>query len=379
MSYGGDSVAQVHPLHNLRGILTDRLWLSLIGVITVLLITVAYLFNNVLDTPILRGTKSVTVEMTSTGGLFEGSAVTYRGVKVGKVNQIKLTAKGVEAKVVITSRDEIPADSVVKVRSLSPVGEQYLDFQPRTTRGPFLHDGSVVPATSTDLPKTLASTVISVNKLLDQIDATQLHTLLTELSTGLQGTGQEMGKLVDQGSQLLAQLDELWPETDRLLTNGNTVLTIGTDKVDDIRTLASSAKEFAAFLKNYDPELRNTLETAPDQLADLQQLLDDMGGHLPKFLDTAVLVSNLFRSYAPHLGAILAAYPGGLSVIPRAIKNGIVQIDGIPQRPTVCKYDTTRRDPTDPVRRPMVTTGHCPDSAPNLQRGAAHAPGPVSE
>jgi hypothetical protein len=66
-------------------------------------------------------------------------------------------------------------------------------------------------------------------------------------------------------------------------------------------------------------------------------------------------------------------------VIPRAIKNGIVQIEGIPQRPTVCQYDTTLRDPTNPVRRPMVTDLYCPGSAPNLQRGAAHAPGPVNE
>lgn len=379
MSYGGDSVASVHPLHNLRGILTDKLWMSLIGVVVVLLVTVAYLFNNVLDTPILRGTKTVNVELTSTGGLFEGSAVTYRGVKVGKVNQIRLTADGVVAKVVITSSDDIPADSVVKVRSLSPVGEQYLDFQPKTSRGPYLKDGSVIPATSTDLPKTLASTVISVNKLLDQIDSRQLHTLLTELSTGLAGTGEQMGKLVDQGSELLAQLDELWPETDRLLTNGNTVLSIGTDKADDIRTLASSAREFAAFLKNYDPELRSTLASAPTHVAELQQLIEDMDGYVPRFLDAAVLVSNLFRSYAPHLGVILAEYSGGLSVIPRAIKNGKIQIEGIPQRPTVCKYDTARMDPTSPKRREMVTTGHCPDSAPNLQRGAAHAPGPVDE
>jgi phospholipid/cholesterol/gamma-HCH transport system substrate-binding protein len=379
MSFGGDSVARVRPLHTVRGILADRLWLSLIGVIVVLLLTVAYLFNNVLDTPILRGTKTVKVELASTGGLFEGSAVTYRGVKIGKVHRITLTADGVEAKVVITSSDKIPTDSLVKVRSLSPVGEQYLDFQPNVSHGPFLKDGSVIPATSVDLPKTLASTVISVNKLLDQIDARQLHTLLTELSTGLEGTGQEMGKLVDQGSQLLAQLDELWPETDRLLTNGNTVLSIGTDKADDIRTLASSAKKFAAFLKDYDPTLRRTLQTAPAHVTALQQLLDDITGHLPGFLDEAVTVSNLFRSYAPHLGVILGEYAGGLSVIPRAIRNGIVQIEGIPQRPTVCRYDITRREPTNPVRRPMVTTGTCPDSAPNLQRGAAHAPGPVPE
>jgi virulence factor Mce-like protein len=379
MSYGGDSTAQVHPLHNLRGILTDRLWLSLIGVITVFLVTLAYLFNNVLDTPLLRGTKEVTVEMSSTGGLFEGSAVTYRGVKVGKVRQIKLAKDGVVATVVITSSDKIPKVSLVKVRSLSPVGEQYLDFQPKASHGPFLEDGSVIPATSTDLPKTLASTVISVNKLLDQIDASQLHTLLTELSTGLEGTGKEMGKLVDQGSELLAQLDELWPETERLLTNGNTVLSIGTDKADDIRTLASSAKDFAAFLKNYDPELRKTLLNAPGQITELEGLLDDVRSTLPVFLRQALPLTNLFRGFAPHLGVILAEYANGLGVIPNAIKNGIVQILGIPQRPTVCKYDTTLREPTNPVRRPMVTDLSCPGSAPNLQRGAAHAPGPVND
>jgi len=379
MSYGGDTVASVHPLHNLRGILTDKLWLSLIGVVTVFLITLAYLFNNVLDTPLFRGTKEVKVEMTATGGLFEGSSVTYRGVKVGKVREIKLAQDGVIATVVITSADKIPVDSVVKVRSLSPVGEQYLDFQPKNSDGPYLKDGSVVPASSTDLPKTLASTVISVNKLLDQIDAGQLHTLLTELSTGLAGTGQEMGKLVDQGSQLLAQLDELWPETERLLTNGNTVLSIGTDKADDIRTLASSAKEFAAFLKNYDPELRQTLTDAPGQLETLKGLLADARATLPVFLAQAVPLTNLFRSFAPHLGVILDAYPDGLGVIPKAIRDGIVHIIGIPQRPTVCSYGTPMREPTNPERRPMVTTGHCPGSAPNLQRGAEHAPGPVDE
>ena len=58
----------------------------------------------------------------------------------------------------------------------------------------------MVPATATDLPKTLAETVISVNKVLDQVDDKQLHTLLSELATGLAGTGQEVGKLVDQGA-----------------------------------------------------------------------------------------------------------------------------------------------------------------------------------
>jgi virulence factor Mce-like protein len=355
----------------------DRLWQSFFGVILILVITTAYLFHSVLGTPLFGGTKIVKVEMSATGGLFEGSAVTYRGVKIGKVRSIDLTGTGVVATIAITSSDNVPTNSLVKVRSLSPVGEQYLDFQPRTHQGPFLHDGSVIPATSTDLPKTLASTVIAVNKVLAQVNADQLHSLLTELSTGLAGTGDDLGKLVDQGHALLVDLNMLWPQTDRLITNGGTVLAIGPSKADDIRQLATSSRLFAEFLRSYDPSLRTTLSRAPGQIVQLQALITDAAAIFPGFIGEAVTFSDLFRSYAPHLGALLASYAPGLGVLGRAVKNGVLQIEGIAQRSTECLYPTSRRDPKDPVRRPLVTTGHCTSGHPHLQRGAAHAPGPV--
>ncbi|MCZ4499527.1 MAG: hypothetical protein JWQ74_2080 [Marmoricola sp.] len=363
----------MNPLHLLK----DRLWQSLFGVILIFLITLAYLFGSVLDVPLLGGTKVVKVQMSATGGLFEGSAVTYRGVKVGKVRTIALTSTGVVATVALTSGDKIPVASVAKVRSLSPVGEQYLDFQPKTAAGPYLQDGAVVPATSTDLPKTLASTVIAVNKVLDQVDATQLHTLLTELSDGLAGTGEDLGKLVDQGQVLLQDLDRLWPETDRLLTNGGTVLDIGTAKSDEIRQLAVSSRKFASFLKNYDPELRSTLDKAPGQIVQLQALIKDASKTLPGFLGEAVTFSDLFMSYTPHLATLLQNYGPGLGVLGRAIKNGVLMIEGIPQRSTLCDYGTANRDPKNPVRRPLVATGKCSPNAEHMERGADHAPGPV--
>jgi virulence factor Mce-like protein len=361
----------------LGSVLRDRLWQSLIGVLAIFALTVLYLFGSVLDTPLLRGTKTVRVEMVATGGLFEGSAVTYRGVKVGTVKSIDLSADSVVATIALTSADKIPVTSIVKVRSLSPVGEQYLDFQPQTRSGPYLEDGAVVPASATDLPKTLASTVISVNKLLDQIDEKQLHTLLSELSTGLAGTGQDVGKLVDQGAVLLAELDRLWPETERLIDNSSPVLDIGTSKATEIRELAASSRKFAAFLKNYDPELRTTLQQAPGQITELNGLVADAAANLPDFLQDAVRFSDLFRSYAPHLGGILSTYALGLGVVGEAMPNGQLLIEGIPQRSPRCDYGTARRDPKNPEQRPLVTTGQCPASHEYLERGAAHAPGPV--
>lgn len=361
-----------------REILTDRLYQSALGIVLVLLLTVAYLFSEVLDIPLTHRPMQVEVQMAATGGLFEGSAVTYRGVKVGKVQQIRLDDEGVVATVTLTKGgDEIPVDSVAKVRSLSPVGEQYLDFQPKVDHGPFLEDGDVVPATATDLPTTLSSTVISINKVLDQIDETQLRTLLTELSAGLAGTGQEMGRLVEQGNLILAELDRHWPETERLLDNSGTVLDIGIDKADELRSLARSSRELAAFLRSYDPELRDLLERSPQQLETLRALVREAARELPDFLDAAVDVSNLFRAYEPHLRELLALYAPGLGTLGRAVQDGFLQIIGIPQRNVRCMYDTEQRRPTEAERRRMVRDGHCAASFPGHQRGAAHAPGPV--
>lgn len=358
-------------------ILGNRLYLSALGVVLVLVVTVAYLFSSVLDIPITSRTKTVTVEMEATGGLFTGSAVTYRGVKVGKVRAITLGENGVRAKVALTSGDKIPRDTLAKVRSLSPVGEQYLDFQPRSNTGPYLEDGSVVPAASTDLPKTLAATVISLNKVLAQIDSDQLSTVLTELSVGLAGTGQDVSTMVSQGELLLGDLEKLWPETERLLVNTGTVADIAPDKANELRTLGKSAKQFAAFLKDYDPTLRQQLKESPEQISQLRALVKDVATLLPGWLKEAVNFSDLFVAHAPHLEALLSNYAPGLGVLAKAVSGGKLHITAIPQRDYRCEYANKRLSPRDTSKRPLNTGLHCPGSFPGIQRGAAHAPGPV--
>jgi phospholipid/cholesterol/gamma-HCH transport system substrate-binding protein len=115
---------------------------------------------------------------------FAGSAATYRGVKAGRVTDMQLTASGVVATVSLSSGTKVPAASLARVRSLSPVGEQFIDFVPEQAGGPYLQDGSVVEATATDLPQSLASTVVAVNGVLREIDDRKLRLLLRELSTG---------------------------------------------------------------------------------------------------------------------------------------------------------------------------------------------------
>jgi len=354
----------------MRKVFGNKLLLSLFGVIGVFLVSLAFLFGSVLDTPLTHRPPTVVVDLTSTGGLYTGSAATYRGVNVGRVTEISLTPDGVQAKVRLTSDLQIPRDTLAVVRSLSPVGEQYIDFQPNTDSGPFLQDDDHIPATATDVPQTLADSVVNINRLLTQIDPDELHTTLTALSTGLKGTGDELGTLVDQSDAILADLQQYWPETRSLLRNGSTVLDIGTDNAADIQSMADSAKEFGEFLRQYDPELRRQIQAAPGHIETLAGLLDEAERVAPGFLRTAGLFTGIFAAKDGQFRALLGGYVPGLSVLNKALEGGSIHFNAYFQEDRRCDYGNTRRDPLVPTRHPMRQDLHC---SIDLARGAEAA------
>jgi len=369
-----------------KKIFSDKLYLSVVGIVAVFVAAVAYIFGGVLSQPLTSRPDAVKVDLVQTGGLYEGSQVTYRGVVVGKVTKIVPTAHGVTATVSLTSSTKVPSASLAKVRSLSPVGEQYLDFQPPSRKdasgkdvsdqGPFLQDGDTIGASSTDIPKSLTSTVVAINKVLEQIDDKKLRIVLGELSTGLAGTGDDIGQILDQGQSLLKTLDDVWPQTNRLITNGGTVLSVVTDNAGQLQQLATTSKQLAAFLKSYSPELLHTLKTAPGQFKQLLELVKEADQVLPGFLTTGVSFTDIAAAYDPHLRALLQSYEPGLQRVLNGVSNHRLNIEVIADKDTRCSYGTTRHLPSD-GRTAFQTGGHCPATFPNLQRGAAHAPGPV--
>jgi len=363
----------------IRDILTDRLYLSAVGIVVVLAIATAYIFAVVLDQPLTSRPVTVEVELEQTGGLFEGSAVTYRGVKVGRVTRIVPAdgGRGVLATVSISSGADIPADSLARVRSLSPVGEQYLDFQPQTMDGPYLASGDLVGAESTDIPESLSSTVVAVNDVLRQIDDRKLRIVLHELSTGLKGTGDDIGRVLDQGTQVLQTLEDVWPETDRVIRNSATVLDIGTDNAGSLRTLGTRAREFAAFLRDYRGDFVDVLDRTPGQLEDLEALIRDANEVLPGYLSVGVSFVDVLMSYEPHLRAILQEYADGLGALVGVLDTGQLRIELIPSRTNRCSYGSTRDQAWSTDQGAFDTDGRCSASFATLQRGAAHAPGPT--
>ena len=95
-------------MKKVRALLSQKIYVSFVGVVLTGIIMTAYLIGSVLDTPLTQRPKEVTVEMAYTGGLYEGSPVTYRGVKIGKISEIRLTEDGlVEATAQLITTEKI--------------------------------------------------------------------------------------------------------------------------------------------------------------------------------------------------------------------------------------------------------------------------------
>src|SRR5262245_16633650 len=88
------------------------------------------------------GRLTVTLQLPASGGLYRFSNVTYRGVQIGKVTEVKVVdGRRVDATLSLDDSPRVPVDLVAHVRSISAVGEQFVDLQPNTEGPPYLSDG----------------------------------------------------------------------------------------------------------------------------------------------------------------------------------------------------------------------------------------------
>ena len=124
----------------------------------------------------------VNAQFTQSGGIFTGAEVDYRGVTVGKVSNMVLTRDGVDVVLVIdNSHKNIPSNTIARVANRSAVGEQYVDLEPRTRSGPFLHSGSQIPTSDTRVPVSTTALLTNLDALIRSVPQKQLRTVVTEL------------------------------------------------------------------------------------------------------------------------------------------------------------------------------------------------------
>src|ERR1700754_4174691 len=107
-----------------------RLQLSIFAVVTVICVGAISVFYLHVPAAVGLGSYHVTANFVAGGGLYENANVTYRGVTIGRVESVGLSNDGVVANMRLNRGTAVPENVTATVKSVSAVGEQYVDLVP---------------------------------------------------------------------------------------------------------------------------------------------------------------------------------------------------------------------------------------------------------
>jgi phospholipid/cholesterol/gamma-HCH transport system substrate-binding protein len=365
--------------------ITKTARIQLLGLLLITVIGVGYVGFRYAGFGSLLGatTYPVHVQLGDSGGIFTGADVTYRGVSIGRVGPLTLTATGVDVQLDIDrSAPAIPADVDAAVRNLSAIGEQYVDLRPAGNGGADLQSGATIPLARTTTPVGVEDLVTNLDTFVKSVPLDALRTVVAQLGTAFAGAAQPLQQLLDTTSAFTEAAQEALPQTVALLHDGRTVLTTQNATAGQFADFSHSLAQLAAQLKSSDPDIRRLIQNGPQAADQISGLLDESGSGLGDVLANLLTVSRILQPRQSSLDQILVVYPGISSVAPTVAPGDGTAHLGLALNifdPLPCTkgYEATpRRAGNQVADTPVNAQAYCaePPAGPIDVRGAQNVP-----
>ena len=326
--------------------------------------------------------RGITVHATlpTSGGLFEGSEVTYRGVKIGKVDAMHPTREGIRLDLALEDGTEVPLDSPMYVHNLSAVGEQYLDFEPPDDAGPYAAEGDTIEGTEDSLPVDEADLLVELDSFVGSVDRENLRTVVREVGLMFYDTGRPLQRLLDSGGRFIDEAAAHEDETIRLLEHGLTVLDTQRDEGENIEVLARDLRRLTDSLRQSDGDLRTVLEDTPGAATEVEALMRDLEPTLPVLLGNAVSVNQVVVSHLAGVEQLLVTFPRTISsgftgTPPDGYGHVNLQFDSDVSPCTEGYMPPSRWRRGDQLSDARIFPAQCLSGPPYNMRGGKYAPG----
>ncbi|UVS82190.1 MCE family protein [Actinokineospora sp. UTMC 2448] len=263
----------------------------------------------------------VTMELADSGGIFTNAEVTYRGVNVGRVGDIRLTREGIEVDLNIEPEaPPIPADLDAVVANRSAVGEQYVDLRPRHDGGEPLAEGARITDDRTSVPVGTDKVIRDLDGLASSVPVDDLRVVVDELHQAFTGTGDDLQALLDSTGEFTAAARAALPETVKLIEDGAIVLDTQLAQSGNIKSFAEDLRLLGEQLRGSDADIRELIAAAPPAAASVTGLLRETGPGLGVLVANLLTTSNLMVTRQDGLELALVAYPvvavGPKTVVP---------------------------------------------------------------
>lgn len=334
-----------------------RTQLIIFAVIAVIGMTAAAISYLRVPTALGIGRYAVTVELPNAGGLYRNANVTYRGDTVGRVREVRLDPDRVRAELSLESAVPVPSrDLAVAVRSVSAIGEQYLDLQPTTTEGPFLGDGDVIAAAQVTVPQEIGPVLDQAKAMLESVPRDKLRAVIDESAAAFAGKAPDLARLLDSTISFVDQASAATTPATTLVQQLAPLLDTQVVTGDQIRQWTSNVAHLSGQLAAADGSVRGVLDKGPGFATEADTLFQDLRPTLPLLLANLTSTGQVAVTYNASLEQVLVILPPLVAAQESVVQRG--QADGAAnvnfhlqaQDPAACSTGylpaDQRRDPT---------------------------------
>ncbi|MCG5431346.1 MCE family protein [Mycobacterium sp. MYCO198283] len=220
-------------------------------------IAVAVVFTYLLYTAAFTPTETITVLAKRAGLVLDtGAKVKYRGIQVGKVQQIEYAGDQAKLTLALNSGQlgYIPSNAVVRIAGNTVFGAKSVEFvQPANPKQTPLEPGTTVQAADVQVEvNTLFQTLMN---LLDKVDPMALNGTLSALGEGLRGNGDDLGASLEGLNYYLSQLNPKLPALENDFAQAAVVANVYGDAAPDLVTVIQNV-----------PTISNTVVDQQDNL-----------------------------------------------------------------------------------------------------------------
>ncbi|MGV0812427.1 MCE family protein [Mycolicibacterium boenickei] len=364
-----------------------RIQLMIFGAVTILTVGAISLFYLQLPAAVGIGTYKVNANFVAGGGIYPNANVTYRGVTIGRVDSVGLAPDGVVARMQLNSGTAIPDNVTATVKSVSAVGEQYIDLvPPESPSTDKLRNGSTIDQNATRVGQDIAGLLQEADALVNSIGNSRLQDLLRESFKAFNGSGPELARLIESSRLLIDEANASSGETTQLIDQAGPFLEAQMRSGDSIRSLADGLARFTGEVNKADPQLRATLNTVPGAteaantaFSGIRPTFPVLAANLANFGRVGVIYSKSIEQALvifPALMAALNTVAGGAPADEGAKLDFKIDLQDPPPCSTGFIPATQIRSPADETLRDLPSDLYCKTAQndPAVVRGARNYP-----
>lgn len=221
------------------------------------------------------GSRMYHADFTDVSGLRAGDDVKVAGVRVGRVQAIKVHGDGARIDFAMTKDQPLLDNTKMVMRYQNLVGQRYLALEQPAHHGAQLQPGATIPTSRTSPGFDLTELLNGFRPLFEVLNPADVNKLANSLVQVLQGEGPTVASLLSQTAQLTSFIADRDQVIGAVMTNLTPVLNNLSGHGTQLNTTINALKQLMAGLAADRQQIGTSIDGVSKLIGSTSSLLDN--------------------------------------------------------------------------------------------------------